>query len=274
LPTARGGFTLVETGGRLYAIGGYQDHAYFDTVEIYDPATDSWSAGAPMPTPRGFAAGAAMDGVIYVFGGLGDAPGSSVAVEAYDPATDTWSRRHPLPDTYGTVMGAAATAAGIYVAGGDQGGATVPALRLYDPASDSWTYRADMPETPGWPDLDTLHAHLVVLGTTSGSAGAYLLSYAPTTDRWSSLPLPPQNSSQSVALGDFLYLTGQPVTGSGMILAIYDPATGETRAGAAIQPTLIPYRTAVLNGLIYAVGGLEDAGGALVETTRVEVYRP
>lgn len=65
-----------------------------EEVEIYDPETDTWTLGAPMPRPRqmlGAATGA--DGRIYVVGGV---PGlsrgnSSDAVDVYDPRTDTWS---------------------------------------------------------------------------------------------------------------------------------------------------------------------------------------
>jgi N-acetylneuraminic acid mutarotase len=63
-------------------------------VEVYDPATRTWSMRSPMPTPRQLlAAATGADGKIYVIGGSLSyaAPGTDV-VEVYDPATDSWSR--------------------------------------------------------------------------------------------------------------------------------------------------------------------------------------
>ncbi len=39
-------------GGKVYAIGGYQDAmaAGLTTVEEYDPSTDSWTTKSDMPT--------------------------------------------------------------------------------------------------------------------------------------------------------------------------------------------------------------------------------
>jgi hypothetical protein len=63
-------------------------------VEVYDPATRTWSMRSPMPTPRQLlAAATGADGKIYVIGGSTSyaAPGTDV-VEVYDPATDSWTQ--------------------------------------------------------------------------------------------------------------------------------------------------------------------------------------
>jgi len=69
------------------------------SVEIYDPKTESWSKGAPTPTPRQ-AMGAALgaDGRIYVVGGTKSYsdPDPLDTVEIYDPASDTWEKGPPL----------------------------------------------------------------------------------------------------------------------------------------------------------------------------------
>ncbi len=50
-----------------------------------------------MPTARSLPAAVALDGRIYVLGGM-DAGGAPLAtVEAYDPASDSWAGRQPLP---------------------------------------------------------------------------------------------------------------------------------------------------------------------------------
>ena len=41
----------------------------FSVVEVYDPATDSWSSKIPMPTSRGRLALVVIDKTIYAIGG-------------------------------------------------------------------------------------------------------------------------------------------------------------------------------------------------------------
>ena len=50
-----------------------------------------------MPTARSELAAAALDGRIYVAGGIAQW-GTTAAFEAYDPATDRWEELPPLPE--------------------------------------------------------------------------------------------------------------------------------------------------------------------------------
>ena len=47
------GLAVATLSNALYAIGGLDDAACFDTVERYDPASDVWNKVAPMNIPRG-----------------------------------------------------------------------------------------------------------------------------------------------------------------------------------------------------------------------------
>ena len=94
MPTPRS-LLSAATGsdGRIYVLGGsavpvpFPDPP-FNTVEAYDPLTDTWAAAAPMPTPRrGMAAVAAPDGLIWAIGG----DLSLRIVEVYDPVGNVWS---------------------------------------------------------------------------------------------------------------------------------------------------------------------------------------
>ena len=89
-------------GGRLYVIGGYRQSGLtvwepVATVYAYDPATDSWSERAPMPTARGALSVTEHDGKLYAIGGY-DRKANSAAVEVYDPVRNSWaSARHCRP---------------------------------------------------------------------------------------------------------------------------------------------------------------------------------
>lgn len=77
MPTPRYDATCAEVNGILYVIGGYKGgsgYAGLDeqvtTVEAYDPATDTWSRKADMPTPRAGLTSFVIEGKIFVAGGL------------------------------------------------------------------------------------------------------------------------------------------------------------------------------------------------------------
>ncbi|CAL9047716.1 F-box protein AFR-like [Musa acuminata AAA Group] len=76
--------------GELYVLGGMRadTQSPLQTLLAYRAGTNSWSAAAPMPTPRCFFAAGAIGGRIFAAGG--DDGGIS-AVECYDPAADRWA---------------------------------------------------------------------------------------------------------------------------------------------------------------------------------------
>ena len=75
MPSPRTDLAAVATpDGRIFAIGGavYAAGRYSPTVtvQIYDIATDTWSSGPPLPSPRSeLGATLGGDGRIYAFGG-------------------------------------------------------------------------------------------------------------------------------------------------------------------------------------------------------------
>ena len=59
--------------GKIYAIGGWRDEPQavgLSTVEEYNPAMDTWTKKADMPTAREFLSTSAVKGKIYTIGGL------------------------------------------------------------------------------------------------------------------------------------------------------------------------------------------------------------
>lgn len=88
MPTARENLVAGAVDGILYAIGGWNSaqigQSELHTIEAYDPATNSWSTRAPMPTARRNLAAGVVNGAIVCAGGY--AGSNSLAVtEAYRP---------------------------------------------------------------------------------------------------------------------------------------------------------------------------------------------
>ena len=65
-------------------------------VYIYDPATNTFTQGAPMPRPRGAGGVAVHQGKIYYAGGL-SAGSAGSWFDVYDPATNTWTQLPNMP---------------------------------------------------------------------------------------------------------------------------------------------------------------------------------
>lgn len=74
MPHARAVFGMVETGGKIYAIGGSLSVGTaisgLSYNEQYDPITDTWATKTDMPTARAYFAIAAYRDLIYCIGGV------------------------------------------------------------------------------------------------------------------------------------------------------------------------------------------------------------
>jgi len=131
MPTARFAFgAITGSDGRIYAIGGNSGcftncpgQEFLNTVEIYNPSSDTWTTGAPMPTARaGLVLANGPDGRIYAIGGYGaggvQGSGALSTVEAYDPKLDRWFVEPSLTTARGDPAAATDSNGVIYVMGG------------------------------------------------------------------------------------------------------------------------------------------------------------
>src|SRR5439155_526290 len=89
------------------------------TVEAYDPASNTWTTKASMPTARGGLGVAVVNGVLYAVGGE-DGASLLATVEAYDPTSNTWTTKASMP-TARVWLGVAASAGILYAVGGYNG---------------------------------------------------------------------------------------------------------------------------------------------------------
>jgi hypothetical protein len=128
--------------GRVVIIGGQTGNppsgTILNSVEIYNPQTNTWTLSNPMTFPRlrhGWAFLAGGTGRIMVMGGASFGSYRK-DVEIFDVATQTWSAGSPLPTQFGFIWASVVVQPDgkILVAGGSEGGAF-----LYNPSLNSWT---------------------------------------------------------------------------------------------------------------------------------------
>jgi N-acetylneuraminic acid mutarotase/glucose/arabinose dehydrogenase len=125
LDTRRDNPGSAVSGGKLYVFGGRIRNAdgsvvenTLSSVEMYDPASNTWMSKAPMTTGRRTMVVGTLNGKFQVIGGERKSDGSAFSAnEEYDPATDSWRPLKPLPTPrHGAVV---ATINGVvYVVGG------------------------------------------------------------------------------------------------------------------------------------------------------------
>jgi kelch-like protein 2/3 len=84
MSVARSGATAVGLNGLLYVMGGMSaGGAKAATVEVYNPATNSWRTVTGMPTARWFLGAGVIGGKLYAVGGNA---GTSLATnQVYTP---------------------------------------------------------------------------------------------------------------------------------------------------------------------------------------------
>ncbi len=283
---ARAGLGVAAVNGKIYAIGGTTASGQYPpdissgglvgTNEEYDPATGTWTTKASMPTSRDYFATAAYQNKIYCIGGaigftaVEGKPGfysyvTSGVNEVYDTVTNTWETKTPMPFN-GMKLRANVVNDKIYVMQGFY-------VHVYDPASDSWTNRSSMPATPlqgsGFPPLSVVVDNkIIVTGEFQIgyplSSEQKILIYDTETDSWSEGRTGPTivvggaagattgvNALQRVYVLGLAYGQFPPPSTN----QVYDPKA-DTWATATAMPT---YRTdfgvAVVNDVLYAIGG-------------------
>ena len=157
VPTARyflGALSWRDT--LIYTIGGQSGITYYNVVEIYDPATNSWQTGTPLPiTNRSFACGISGD-LIYVSGGYN---GSYIAstyigeIDPLNPTSITWSMGPDIPvgssgqPGRSRLQGTCSNDGKFFFTGGDDNGSSYPAFDTwyYDPDDLNWHQCPDKP---------------------------------------------------------------------------------------------------------------------------------
>jgi N-acetylneuraminic acid mutarotase len=208
--------------GKIYVAGGYTgDWTASDRLFIYDPTTNEWTLGNPMPTPRGYPTSNFVNGTLYVVGGDGGANNERAlnVTESYDPASNQWTSQSSMP----TARHHAASAivdGKLYVVGGRIGEElnNIDLIEMYNPVSDTWTTELEpMPSKRSGIGAVSVNGFIYVLG---GEETQKIFDqnerYDPLNDTWNKeIPLPAGRHGLGVAsIGDKIYaIGGGPVPG-------------------------------------------------------------
>ncbi len=219
-------------GGKVLVAGGQSGDfirkEILATAEVYDPASDTWSATGSMTAPRwGHTAMLLPDGKVLVMGGRADSSFASwlATAEVYDPASGTWSATGsmaaPLEDRKALLL----PDGKVLVVGGR----TIP--EVYDPASGTWSATGSM-TAPRWGYTATLlpTGQVLIMGGKAGSSTSPVLAtaevYDPASGTWSATG---SMTTPRVGHTAMLLPDGKVLVAGGTPLAtseVYDPVSG------------------------------------------------
>lgn len=220
LPVAMHHANAAVVDGRLWVMGFLRDRFFAEDGRsfVFDADAGDWTPGPDLPDGwhRGASGVAAIDGVVYVVGGLGGGNAVS-AVHAFDTAAMSWSRLPDLPGPPRDHMAAAAVDGLLVVAGGRDSriGAHVPRVDVFDPTTGEWHRGADMPTSRGGVAAAGGHGRFYVLGGEGApdqASGVFpqVEVYDVACDVWrllDDMPLP-KHGTGAVVVGEWLYIPG------------------------------------------------------------------
>ena len=170
--------------GKIYLVTGrapkgssnatWNDHADIDSMQVFDPATQTVTAGIKAPSARNSAAGAVIDGRLYVVGGRVVNDGNRAATEVFDPHDGSWRTLSPMPNAQGG-LAAAVLDGKLYAFGGEffgpGGGGVHPECWVYDPRADKWSSIPAMPVPRHGLGAVTIGDAIYVIGGAARAGG-------------------------------------------------------------------------------------------------------
>ncbi|KAM9712809.1 kelch-like protein 34 [Menidia menidia] len=112
------------------------------SVEFYDPSAGAWRRAAPLPRPLSSHAAAALQGAVYVSGGLVEPGGASREMLSWDLKARAWEKRAAMfVERSGHKM--AAAGGRLYALLGDH--EPFCEIERYEPPADEWTRLRPLP---------------------------------------------------------------------------------------------------------------------------------
>jgi len=139
---ARRGATAVALNNHIYFIGGVDDGVVTGRVDVFDPASESWTIGPALPAPRAGHAIAVVDGGIHIVGGRSESLSTTLSSHLrLDSETGDWVEEPGLESPRTDAAMVAINGELMVIGGGSGGGFFAPftaigATDIFTPEND------------------------------------------------------------------------------------------------------------------------------------------
>jgi N-acetylneuraminic acid mutarotase len=256
-PISISGHAVVAQGGNVYSFGGIVNNAAITTAYKYNPATNTWTAIAPLPAPRGWFSGASDGTYIYLLGGVDQNFNTTATLWRYDPATNTYNTSLPSY-TIPTYFHASAYLNGkIYrIAGAAIG--TDFHVEVYDIATNSWSMAANYPFA-NHNLMAVALGNYIYAGGGNASPGK-TCRYDPSTDSWddaaiADLPAGRSSAASGAYNGRWILAGGDVNFATSNSVIAWDPVTNTWNNLPSMIQARDNLQGATAGQSFYAVGG-------------------
>ncbi len=266
MPTARKEISnaTVSLDNKIYVVGGIASNGTISNVlEIYNPVSDTWATGAPLPIAVWRSYASALNGKLYVFGGYTSTSGFPFnpihRVFEYDPTADSWEEKQHMLTSAGT---------GVAVAADDKihilGGATNSALnqhQVFDPNANSWNTSTTLLSSRSGLTATLIDNHIYVYGGYFLSGGVVSQSSVEAldlnTNQWTSVQSMPdqRHGIASAVVGGKAYIFGGLPNATVSRALEYNPGDNSWTE-MQDMPTPVSFMgVAAVNDTIFVIGG-------------------
>lgn len=262
--------TLLQNGKVLVA-GGRNGTTIFNSAELYDPTTGTWSAAPNFTTARfGHSAVLLRTGQVLLIGGQGS--GFLDSAEIYDPADNSWkptlSSKLNTPRFRFTAT--LLNTGRVLLTGGQNASGYLRSAELYDPVTRIWTPVPNTLEARAEHSATLLNdGRVLVTGGFNGTASVKTAElFDPNTNRWRRTGdlATPRRQHTATRLADGTVLVAGGANGAVALASveIYHPLKGVWAATGALNSGRRGHTATLLpNGSVLVAGGVEPGGKTL-----------
>jgi N-acetylneuraminic acid mutarotase len=266
MPLARQELASGVLNGKLYVIGGY--YLGFESttsVQVYNPATDTWALAHSLPHVVNHNSAAVAGGKLYSFGAGG-------GVFVYNSNNNSWGTVASSHYVHSDTAAVGVIDNKIYVAGGT-GTPSQRELEVYDPVANRWTIKAPMSVPRNHTAGGVIDGKFYVVGGRAGANSKTALEvYNPQTNTWSTRAMMPTARSGIAAavVNDELWVFGGEEQGDlHAEVEVYNPVSNIWRRLPNMPLPRHGSWASVIGNKIYIPGGGARAGLAPTRTNQV-----
>src|ERR1043166_7202942 len=247
-----------------------------NTTFIYDTATNTWSTGATLPDNRTNTYGTAVNGFIYVYGGvIFPALPTVDNLQRYDPVGNGWtslgSSRTGGAGNYGAIS-PFGTGQLLITDGADSSGNSTTSTHIFTISSGTFSAGPAMIGNRAGHAQGTLPDGRVLVADGFNTASTTVSTVELLTTPPCGTPTPTATATPTVtgpptatptctpSRGKIYNIAGFGAAGVTNANRIYDIGTNTWTTGAPCPASLSDLATAYYNGKIYVAGGYNGSG--------------
>lgn len=267
--------TTLLNNGKILVVGGNGPGGQaIAQAELYDPATNTWTAtGALGEARQQHSATLLPNGRVLIVGGVvnGDTATAKKTVEIYNPATGKFTPAASIRTARANHFAVLLRTGLVLIGGGyTVDGSSIRSAQLYNPASGVWTDAANVPWDAQQQTATLLNDNSVLVAGGDGMKNAAL--YFPATNTWQLV----EEMFYGRAGNNAILLRDGRVLVVGLFAQqaeIYDPVKRTWSFSGDMRVSRLGEAASLLpNGQVLVSGGRTTWTGSVVDST--ELYNP